>query len=174
MKTRSSSPLFPLAESEFLSLDEDLRRVAIAQEVVRQLDRGLVDASTGVYLEFPGDRQTYVNLSSLLRTRRVQACAWGAIFVAAFTLARGHLAERFGIVTYGDALYNFEDVTQGFFPAAELEKIERAFEGYNDRGPESRARRFFRRYPDARDRLRAIMLNIIANEGTRFVPSRNA
>jgi len=175
----------------------EMKRIMIATDVIKYLDAKKIVSAPGTYLlanfARPEDMAVEDNkeLDSLLKVAsNCDVCALGAIFYAAVirhdNLKIGILSE-FDDIAEGDGYFGIFSSTmfiylKEFFPQKELCFIEAAFEGnlvnwYDDSdegdrdysGIIERCREFSKRFEDPEDRMRAIMQNIIDNNGT-FTP----
>lgn len=148
----------------FNKLSPRAKRVRIAKDVLAQLRVKRLSATRGIYMmgdaAAPPDGYEWpTELSEVLKSRKAPcvACALGSMFVAA--VERADACPASGILNTnnrelyasGDDCY---DYLEKFFPHSTLSDIESAFE-YST-GP-------------ARDRLEAIMKNIVRNKGEFIV-----
>lgn len=150
-------------------------RVRIAKDVLELLKQRKFIVSPGIYL----DTKMIVPKSWLkkatqvgkkLLTKPCTVCAMGALFVAEVVrndklnfaqLNNSNFIEEGRPLTVGRAV--MDDRLRRFFTERDLQDIEGYFEGW---GYQDRTVNFWiKSYPDARQRLRAIMRNIIRNEG---------
>jgi hypothetical protein len=150
---------------EFKGTKEE-ERVKIAKDVLKWLDSGRLVAESGTYIGSDADvpiEKDSVDARKLLRqVKTCTVCARGAVLYGmlmrhdhlnvsrradwdtSFVNALGDYAKR----------YDSKDYIQQLFSITMLDAMEDAFEGgWNDD------------YEDDRDRLEAIMHNIIRNDG---------
>lgn len=135
-------------------------RVAIAKDALAWEEAGALIPTEGVYLNPCNnpdpDRYLESEQARNLNLGKCQVCALGGLLVAR--------AVRFDKVTYYDILYKPPyDLLTEYFTLDQLRNIECAFEDFND------LRTWKEDIPDATERFKAIMQNIIDNKGT-FVP----
>lgn len=158
------------ARRAFEKLSSAEQRVAIAKDVIAQLDAERFEAAPGTYVEFSrGARANKERqVCELTAGRTCEVCALGALFVAG--------VERADKLRVKDLVYGTErGVLRGldgndcraylerFFEYDQLAEIESAFECWGA-GLKTRWRLL---PPD--ERMRRIMANIIKNYG-EFVP----
>lgn len=172
--------------SRLTKTEKQAARVEIAKDVLKWLRAGKLNASPGTYCALPFETEAYdapLNLQTALqkkvtKTKPCHVCALGALFIGAVDKYNkvevpvgGYLKKTQSGLT--SRLKDYFDVRQ-------LRLIESAFEGGNfakDSGTMFEYiagfnyRGFYFTYRDSRARLKAIMENIIANEGT-FVLAR--
>jgi hypothetical protein len=166
------------------------KRIAIAEDVLLQLDKGKYIARKGLYILdvidetgkiFEPDQDIKKNFDGI---RNCEVCAIGATI-----LSCTHFANE---LTFGDVGSSIRLINNAktrkllsIFDDNQLLLIESAFEGHDydadrfgraafdqhlDRDERERCDAFFYRYiDDSRERLEAIMENIIENNGT-FIP----
>lgn len=155
-------------------------RVAIAEDVIETLDVGRMYVSSGTGYHrlrdwAKGVFGKYEATALSLRVRgktRCTVCAIGAACLSAVGLyndAQQLEDETLGI--YGPDSDNMRDVLARWFTRVQLDLIESAFEkdyfGIDANGDAlRRAIKFGERYLGDEERLRAIMGNIIDNDGT--------
>jgi hypothetical protein len=153
------------------------RRVAIARDVIAQINIGKLNPMNGTYFDSAdlcyldmGDED--VQLQGVLQKSNVSCnvCAIGALFTSGVLLANKctvgqvNVADGTGRITS----FRLNVYLRRFFSQEQLTLIEGAFEGWNA-APHTRD--FFSASPaNSAIRLRLIMENIIANKGT-FKPS---
>ena len=140
-------------------------RVLIAQDVIDRVNAGRIRPVIGYYL------RKHTTVDSLLEARTCQVCAMGAMFVAhiarfdAVDDLQVAAVERGGGSTICDTL-------GGYFSVTQLRMIEAAFElrsywlGNDDT---IRCCEFGRQFKNKRDRLVAILQNVI-DHGGKFKP----
>ncbi len=172
----------------FKKLTKSQKRVAIAKDVLKYLKNGKLQAMNGTYIEaaVPGDNVTTCELFKKAETCTV--CALGAIFVAG-TLRDCTIVKEDTLFTSLNESHNdyytnemvpatteaspdpdeMRTSLSKYFSEKQLETIENAFE-HTDANGEGKGRTFFS-YDEVDDfssdeKLRKIMKNIIANDGT--------
>ncbi len=172
------------ANDLFEKLSPNERRMVIAKDVIDRLDSNYFCPVSGSYLlidkyfyDFPPDTET---LEVFETTKQCSVCARGAIFVSACLKFDGckvstllEKPERHGIF-----LSEQED---RFFDSKQIQMIENAYEAYisspldyqlrNKLSADelTSCRNFGEKYVSNVDRMKAIMQNIIDNNGT-FIP----
>lgn len=142
--------------------------VKIAADALEQLELEKIKAYRMVYLDFLDDDREYTSSIepstqlSELEGRTCAVCAKGALIL-------GHLRQGppEAEVGYHDARI---DELDEIFGVEKLDLVEACFEGFHGSGPI--AHRYYRHYPESEDRLRAILANIVRNEG-EFVPEQD-
>lgn len=164
----------------FMKMSKPRRRVAIARDVLAQLGTKII-AYAGLYVEsseltnLEPSEQLQKHLKSL---KKCEACALGSLFICAVTRANDITVEQAG-VSYG-AIDPPHKYLSRFFTKSQMALIEAAFEqSPSFAGKVSEKRReqavaFVSEVPDAQGasyaqeelRLRLIMENIVANNGT--------
>jgi hypothetical protein len=146
------------------------KRVAIAKDVLKQLKA--LNVVKGTYLrnyglQLPRNDQAKQHINQI--SRGCEVCALGACFLSHIRLFNevdvGTLAGRCGetvnCVFAGSDLIDAE--LHKYFTYDQLLLIEAAFEGWTGEGYE--ARDFYDKHPDPKERLQAIMQNIVKNNG---------
>ena len=183
-------------ETKFWASDKATRRVMIAKDVLAQLDIGKIEAARGVYLMAKVDKSLLVKRfhrddfptydaparEALTNAPSCTACAIGSVFVSTALVANRCNLRKFSYTqSNGDISFNDKVSSNKHFSVAQLRLMEEAFEvryvspSFRVRYPSlnqcasSRAGAMGEKYESAKDRLRAIMENVIANNGT-FVP----
>lgn len=147
-------------------LTPDQMRVAIAKDVIKQIDAHIYKATQGIYFKqiigmdgpFPIHRDKYFNpitQTNVGEIKSCQVCAIGSVILSGIRL--------FNEVEFGRTHKASYDAVQIWFDMDQAILIEKAFEWQSTR--------FYKRYPAATDRLKAIMKNIIRNKG-KFVPRK--
>jgi hypothetical protein len=153
----------------FAKLSRREKRVAVAKDVLKQLDAGSLKASKGVYLAL-GRRgnvplpQTAKELQAHLLRRPCEACAIGAAFASTVRLGN-HL-------TAGAHFPDKDDLDNaGVFTNRQLDAMEMAYEqttalsGNWMRADSDRIAALYPRSMPRKARLRAIFQNIVRNNG---------
>ena len=160
--------------ARFRKLPKAKQRVALAKDVIQQLDaRKLIASHCYFGWKHRDDNARFSNLpdkaqfGTATSQTKCEVCGIGSLLVAAAELAdqlpvdwalditTGSTNERFSIVDY----------LAPWFSSTQLDMIEMAYEQTSTRG----GFRSFYTVRSDKQRLRAIMKNIIANNG-RFVP----
>lgn len=152
------------------------KRVAVAKDVLLQLSESRVKASSGVWFSVYDGLTVGKQLQEELTKVDCIVCALGGLFVGCvnlfndFTVSR-HL-KKFGSLDRDDLLVKVGKL----FSKKQIDLIEVAFErhayGWNhnlSKKETERALSFNYNNVNADDRMRAIMNNIIKNNG-QFVP----
>lgn len=173
-----------MEQKPFEKLSKKAKRVAIAQDVLKQLRRRGITAQKGVYAQFKGDC-TVGEYGVGGKVESCQVCALGAAFVSAACLGKGQsLQELYNLAGYGfrrsTPLPTIRETVERYFDIAQLDLIEASFEmdeGFLNQNEPTRkpspkglrAVDFGKRYRGPRKRLVAIMKNVIDNDG-EFLP----
>lgn len=172
-------------ERRFNAMPKNRQRVAIAKDVITSLNTKEIVATQGSYLNsrqlWPDSKEFFSeekeNLDKQVRDvfidknpPKCTACAVGSLFVCA---VKRHDAITIGEMNTFDR-GNLTDYLDKFFDQDQLHLMEDAFETYYDktnRHNESynEAEDFGRKYKTAKERMIAIMENVIANDG-EFIP----
>lgn len=165
----------------FKRLSASAKRVAIAKDVLAQIAARKYKARCGIYVDglqmanVPEDAQLQEIVAG--QQESCEVCGIGSVFMSAVRLGDN--------LTVGDAVCDagFDNsVDEGvmsrkvreYFAPAQLALIETAFEkmqvgvseGWHEDGDATeRARKFGQRYRSDTARLKAIMTNIVENEG---------
>lgn len=152
-------------ERQRITIAKDVLAMLATKKILPQSDAGYTDLDWYTYKYKP---ETPLDALIATRVTTCDVCAVGAMFVAT--------VMRHNCIALGDFddLNWFHDIAKylkKFFPKAQLALIEAAFEGTVINGnaglrKERAACEFRDRLPNDRDRLKAIMENIIANNGT--------
>ena len=145
-------------------------RIAIAKDVLLRLRKKSFIPSKGIYLAVSGEaehfarnnknQQAQENLDTLTKNCRV--CAIGSLFVG-FVAVKNNTSNIEFI--HSDDFHLIARATEEVFSKQELETIENYYEDW--RGSYG----WLECYQDNRQRMRAIMKNIIRNDGT-FEPEK--
>lgn len=181
---------------DFEELSDSEKRVRIANDVLIQLDKGKIKARQGSYFDLKIPTEEFRDerdLQDLLKSRKktikpCTACAMGALFTCHvmetdnFKLGQTRddcFSPRQPVNTISVARYQMDERLTEFFELGQLRLIECAFEMsttfytddfWGEPGDEAaRAKEFGERYRWPKQRLRAIMKNIIKNNG-KFIP----
>jgi hypothetical protein len=189
------------ANKRFDALPPAEKRVAIARDVLAQLSSKKLVASRGTWLIGSGGGALYdvkdikknAELQSILaKQEQCQGCALGGMFMCAVRQADKLKLDELNNVkefNFNLELTSYpEDVEldeydqiemddafkylKRFFPKAQLEMIETAFEqgGGACHSDDEATKNFAYDVQDANDRMRLIMENIVLHKG-KFVPS---
>lgn len=150
------------ANAAFEAMTPEQKRVHIAQDTMQQIQKGWITVQRGTYLDWDGGDDYEPG-------EECRACALGSIFAAC--IARPELKLKAEPGYEGDD--NEQRVALSpYFSEEQLMLIESAFEmddfTYGDDGWED-AVDFGRMFNNDKDRLLAILQNIIDNNG-EFVP----
>lgn len=189
-KTKTSKRL-SLSEKnkKFWALPAAKKRVAVAKDVIRQINNGFYNPKTGTYFrpdDFKGDieAENAVKLDVALteignRGGHCTVCGIGGCFVSLARLGDKIKTEAaFGeLVEAGDepSDYFMKRKLRKIFSSTQLSMIECAFEMYDGHGDAHYQKRELAAdwgnelNLDSRNRLIAIMKNIIKNKG-EFIP----
>jgi hypothetical protein len=168
--------------AKFNALPSAKKRVAIAKDVIKALDAKVFKPRCGfAYVYFDcnssvsrlrelvdNDQRLFgsIGLDELRAIESCTVCALGSMFIAHSRLG--------GDVSVKDAiLQNYEDKLEGYFELSQLDLIENTFESRcsDDDVKDAGIRAFAREHKSADARLRAIMKNIIDNDGEFILPS---
>jgi len=149
--------------------------VAIAQDVIKQVNA--LHPVKGYYLS--GNARSDVKLEDDLQkhadsaTQSCSVCALGALILSKARLYNDVQVARLCAQVYGSSRLRFggastyiQENLSPIFTKEQLDLIEHAFECWpSDTEEEARAGSFGLVYDDPRDRLKAIMQNIVDNGG---------
>lgn len=160
------------------------QRIAIAKDVIKQVEAKFYKAKEGTYLDFSiTDRDVvapdkFDKAIDLLKNKggSCNVCGIGSCFVSLVNLGDAVSSKNVGLDTYGDiGMFGMNDkkmrpMLSKVFDKRQLSMIECAFEqsvNYFGASNDDRcnARRFGWRYVSSKNRLLAIMHNIIKNKG---------
>lgn len=173
---------------KFWALSKPEQRVAIAKDVIKQLDAEFYKAMSGTYfesnIEVPASE---VQFQKLLKKAKKEGevcvvCAIGSCFTSAVSLGDSFKVDSDNESPYVDGIYlSAEDMRSELlnkvFSKKQQNLIEQAFEGVDNNWADdadfvdctvssATAIAFGEKYRDVTERLRAIMENIIKNKGT--------
>jgi hypothetical protein len=178
---------------EFMALPRNERRVFVAKDVLKQLNK--LSIKQGQYVVFDAeisgsvwglptdgitDKFKNQELKDILHKVRkdCEVCALGACFLSIVGITDKFEINRNNVNSYNEIEFErIEKHLKKVFTSREMALIETAFEGVvirdeyileNDQAVR-RAKDFACQYADNKDRLRAIMKNIIKNNG-KFCP----
>lgn len=172
---------------DFDKLSESDQRVAIAKDVIAQVDQKRFHASQGTYLWVNEDKiEPGVPIADQIAGQACRVCALGALFVSKVESVNGvtpqDLASITKIVRYNWAALCQTEMAKylsDIFSKKQLQQIECAFEidydgcscGLQDLtlDEKERAASFGDEFPESNNRLLAIMKNIVGNDG-EFIP----
>lgn len=148
-------------------------RVAIAKDALAWIKAGALIPETGVYLQpeiTPSreDADTFYNkqLRDIV-LGNCKVCAKGAIFLAKAVRYNNVLVCQWMKADECDDNAPLRE----HFSWEQLDDIEAAFEGWSDQ--KSNPKSYISKYPNDKDRLIAILNNIIKNKGTFIDPCKN-
>jgi hypothetical protein len=162
-------------------------RVAIAKEAISLLDSGKVVPESGVWLDYPpspdlfsdDDVANKVPLFEVMgKFESCNACGLGSLFVSAVRNFGGVTCEDIKGCIFLNYLTTFEivPVLERYFPKDTLALVDLAFEGCSELpleniayGKVALAGEYRKQYPEAIERLDAILANIVKNDG-EFIP----
>jgi hypothetical protein len=140
-------------------------RVAIAQDVLQHLHQFNTDSKNHREyvrlqqldnLPLHGNAQKHIDQIS----QGCEVCALGACFLSYIRLFN---EVDINEICFGVRAGQVRAALTRHFPADELRLIEDSFEGWSK--PDNPSRQFYLKHPDSRERLEAIMRNIIDNNG---------
>jgi hypothetical protein len=167
-------PYRPMTEEEYQAATPAERRVAIARDVLAQLEtHKLSNVDCGSYIG--GDVLSLLGLDAFFDLRdhadavaaNCKICARGALMIS-----KARLADAVRVYSFNgriDVGSNQTDAAlEDAFTESQLDGIEAAFEQWHD-DQNPRPAEFGDRFDDHAERLAAIMANIVANGGT-FIP----
>lgn len=177
MKTFKES----LQPKAVMTASQRRKAVAVARDVIAQLRLKRITASTGDYLIIDGVAYDNPNQSFQETFRRnkgikCEVCAIGAAYI-------GYI-NKFNNVTHDEVLNAGSETMihtlSGIFQEYQLRLMEAAFEGrwilesnwYKDERVNRSILLFYKKYKHQSQRLRAIMLNVIRNNGEFRLPTR--
>ena len=168
-----------MIDEAFTRLSKTEQRVAIAKDVLKQLEAKKIVATSGCYVSLEDhDPDLEVHLDDQLSELFPKAglcgvCALGSLFVSMVTKLNACTAKEVDFCSVnGDIALRgspYKYLTQ-LFDIDALHEIENAFEGWNDWSYEVEdydgERQTFNLIPgDDDERLRVIMQNIVGNSG---------
>lgn len=151
------------------------KRVTLAKDVISQLKKNKLSAQSGIYVDLLLDNKVEDSeqLNKVLKKQGTcEVCAKGALFISHimrnnhFTIGDYYSCHK---TTYNEKIKKRLD---SLFSLSQLELIEKAFEGethdndLKDNDLIDLANEFYDYYEDDKERLIAIMNNIIKNKGT--------
>lgn len=184
--------------AEFKKATKAQKRVLIAQDVLAQIKAKRYVAESGIWVQ--PNWSCKINASQIQVTDSVQklfaekaidtcnVCALGGMFMSCTNLNNNTTVEQLedDQAGLGEAIERGEKLSNGLnqiFSKKQLEFIEIYFEngggwfgdyGFTGRSigeDQNHVEAFYEKYPNHDDRLKEIMKNIVANNGT-FVPSK--
>lgn len=143
------------------------RRVMIAKDALKQIETGQINPMSGTYINLWGDGHVEEGkpLQPVLLDEAsaisCDCCAKGAMFISCVRLSNRYHGNPSGIDS--DEINSLVN-----WPKQNYDEIEAAFEGfYGDKGQYSDwIPKWEQKYPTDRERLPAILKNIIRNKGT--------
>lgn len=145
-------------KKSFNEMTKPEKAVAVAKDVLKNLK--IIRATCGVYLHRTGiiphqisydaSAQEYIDTI----TKKCQVCGIGACFLSYIRLANKATVHDVLYASRSGMIRRMEEA----FSKDQLAQIENVFEGFEDGALK-------KRYSNANQRLRAIMLNIVRNNG---------
>lgn len=166
-------------ERRFKNMSKARQRVAIAKDVLEQLNAHKIEATEKVWVNINTWKANRPSKGSDLRTEIVKApkcytCALGALFVCSVMRdARARVEDAYFDITQEVAGPTaLQRQLEKYFTESQARLIELAFErgnGWAVKAEDKRdqdAIRFGKQFPSEQIRLEAIMHNIVANNGT--------
>lgn len=153
------------------------KRVAIAEDVIRQIEMLEIIARCSVYLNITTKNTDRGHLSELMQKDEIDSCrccAKGALFMGYFNLNKEKKRSEDPVVI-NDMNFSpdqFEAPLRGIFSKHQWNLIESAFEASDfmqGKGDAGRAIAFGNKHRGESRRMIAIMENIIENDGI-FMP----
>jgi hypothetical protein len=163
-------------------------RIAIAKDVIAQIKAKKYNPTQGTWVDQVGgqdyDSWLYHNALSCeidvqnytKNIKKCNVCALGSLFVSAVN-KYNNVYGTFDTVST-DKVFDFKDMNNNspllrYFTLNQIQLIEHTFEGGigavywdSDHSMVNKSHAFYSRYPDSKDRLLAIMKNIVENNGT--------
>lgn len=144
-------------------------RIAIAKDVLLRLRTNKLIPASGVYVGMSYGAKAFAEANGSLQasqcldtlTNNCRVCALGATFVSYVSIKNKISVMDFATIQQARR----EELLHKAFTFSQLYDIERCFEGWND------GYLWVECYPTARERMQAIMKNIIRNDGT-FKPEK--
>lgn len=162
-----------MVDEKFAALSPAEKRVAVAKDVIAQLDAKKIVALCGSYVSItPKENEIFSlepddEMQTVLAGRVCDACALGSLFICAVAKLDDCTADSVQFDKHYDVDYYMRDdpyeYLGQFFEHEQLHRIEQAFEGYAGWSDDDGANYIDE---DAERRLRVIMKNIIDNNGT--------
>lgn len=143
------------AKERYKLMTREQRKVAIAKDVIKQVNAGVLHAKDGCgYLVTKRSMKEPVDIdkkNALDVAKRCTVCARGALMISKISKFNDHVVASFdGFLPSWETSFALEDA----FDYTELRLIEKAFENeWSDR------------HPNPNDRLIAIMQNLIDHDG---------
>lgn len=164
-----------LRKVSFETMTPMQKRVAIALDVLAQIRIGRMVAMSGSYVD-PGYFKRVVGDYNdvpfdFAKTKKCAVCAIGSAVVAATARAPARMFGALGD-EFGDGYTSREryvDALGPYFPDDVLAEMECAFERWGDDGP---AGTWLRGVASAKERLVAVMQNIVAHDGEFCVDAK--
>lgn len=162
-----------MVDEKFAALSPAEKRVAVAKDVIAQLDAKKIIAQAGTYVSITPAANEIVSiepddeLQAVFAGRVCDACALGSLFICAVAKLDDCTADsvQFG-QHYGADFYMRDDPYEylgQFFDEDQLHDIERVFEGYGGWTDDDTESHLIS--DDENERLRVIMRNIIDSNG---------
>jgi len=163
-------------------------RVAIAKDVIAQIKTAKYNPMQGCWVEevdgpdyddwlFDNSRNCTVDVQVYTKSiKKCNVCALGSLFVSAVNKYNNVYGTYWSVSTnevFDTTETNNRSPLLRYFTIKQIRLIEYTFEGgmgavcFDDDHPMvNKAYAFYSRYPDSKDRLLAIMKNIVENKGT--------
>lgn len=167
---RNRAAAIKKGNAKFLKMTKAEKRVAIAKDVIAQIEVRRLVPKNMTFLDIPEAPESLENDANelrdvLLTVPTCEVCAKGALFVCA--------VERMDKLTVGQYTIGADrDYMLKLFTPKQWDLIESAFEGWSSIFVDGmivntpKVEKFSDQYPDPADRMVAIMKNIIKNHGT--------
>lgn len=170
---------------EFQKLSPSQKRIQIARDVLAQLASKKLVAQPGVWLSQAGESSFLSEKVALTKKdvevqtvlsglKKCEGCALGGMFMCA--VERADKLKVSDLSGFSDVQDNYADLSvegsdafgylKKFFSESQLNLIECAFEQGNGNSYDGRSENFVYNIDDPSERMRLIMENIIANNGT--------
>jgi hypothetical protein len=151
------------ANAKFQALSDKKKRIAIAKDVLKQVEAEKYLPTVGIYfyIDLGADVDPVprgADVQKVLRSSnaKCEVCAVGAAFASAARLGNNLFYKTSREAIAMDRIFE-----------GHVDSMEHAFEGCDSSN--TREKMFFKKYKDAADRLVAIFQNIIDNDG-EFTP----
>lgn len=162
--------------AEFDAMTREQKQVAVASDALLMLNAGRLIAADGIYCHSASGRdfqdiagEGATDLQQAFAKTACKVCAKGAIFVALVSRANHAPIRTFAMRERIDDELMVDRITD-VFDEAQADLIEDCFEGFGVAG--SFGDTYWNQFDDYDERLRAILENIIRNNGT-FKPEQD-